>query len=161
MTRDNLISNNLVRRAGREYFDAAGIYIGFTTRTTVSHNEIEDVPWSGIAIGWGWGLLDEGSFPGLPHATQGMWGRYDTPSTSRGNRIVHNRIRNFLMELWDGGAIYTQGAQGTSLARWRANRVERRLGQASRPRAATRSTRTAAAATSRCSRTCRTTTVRA
>jgi hypothetical protein len=115
VTRDNLITNNLVRRTGREYFDTAGIYIGMTTRTTVSHNDISDVPWSGIAIGWGWGLLDEGSFPGLPGATQGMWGQYTTPSTSRGNKIIHNRIRNFLGELWDGGAIYTQGAQGTSM----------------------------------------------
>ena len=114
VTRDNLITNNLVQHTGREYYDAAGIYIGFTTRTTVSHNDIQDVPWSGIAVGWGWGLLDEGAFPGLPNATQGMWGQWTTPSTSRGNRIVHNRIRNFLQELWDGGAIYTQGAQGTS-----------------------------------------------
>ena len=116
VTRDNVIANNLVRRIGREYFDAAGIYVGFTTRTTVSHNDILDVPWSGIAIGWGWGLLDEGSFPGLPNATQGQWGQYATPSTSRGNSIVHNRIKGFLNELWDGGAIYTQGAQGSSLA---------------------------------------------
>ena len=115
VTRDNLIANNLVRGVGREYADAAGIYVGFTTRTTVSHNDIADVPWSGIAIGWGWGLLDQGSFPGLPNATQGMWGQWDTPSTSRGNRILHNRIKGFLNEVWDGGAIYTQAAQGTSL----------------------------------------------
>ncbi len=115
VTRDNLVTNNLVHRVGREYFDAAGIYIGFTTRSTVSHNDIVDVPWSGIAIGWGWGLLDQGSFPGLPNAMPGEWGRYDTPSTSRGNRILSNRIKGFLNELWDGGAIYTQGAQGTSL----------------------------------------------
>ena len=115
VTRDNLIDNNLVRRIGLEYWDAAGIYIGFTARTTVSHNDIADVPWSGIAIGWGWGLLDQGAFPGLPGATQGQWGQWDTPSTSRGNRIVHNRIRRFLGRLWDGGAIYSQAAQGTSL----------------------------------------------
>ena len=114
VTRDNRISNNLVRRVGREYFDAAGIYLGFTTRTLVSHNDIFDVPWSGIAIGWGWGLLDPGSFPGLPNATSGQWGTYNTPTTSRGNRILNNRIHGFLGELWDGGAIYTQGQQGVS-----------------------------------------------
>ncbi len=115
VTRDNLITNNLVRFTGQEFWDAAGIYVGFTTHTTVSHNDISDVPWSGIAIGWGWGLLDQGAFPGLPGATQGMWGPWDTPSTSRGNRIVHNRIQRFLGQLWDGGAIYTQAAQGASL----------------------------------------------
>jgi hypothetical protein len=133
VTRDNLITNNLVRRTGRDFFDTAGIYIGMTTRTTVSHNDISDVPWSGIAIGWGWGLLDEGSFPGLPGATQGMWGQYTTPSTSRGNMILYNRIRNFLGELWDGGAIYTQGAQGTSM--WDGELIARNVASGKRPAA--------------------------
>lgn len=114
VTRDNRIANNLIRATGRDYADAAGVYIGFTTRTLVEHNEIYDVPWSGIAIGWGWGLLDPGSFPGLPNAQSGQWGTYDTPTTASGNRILHNRIHGFLNELWDGGAIYTQGRQGTS-----------------------------------------------
>jgi hypothetical protein len=116
VTSDNLISDNLVLRTGRDYVDAAGIFIGFTTRTTVSHNTIVDVPWSGIAMGWGWGLLDPGSFPGLPGARSGEWGTYDTPTTSRGNQILRNRIEDFLNVLWDGGAIYTVGQQGTSMS---------------------------------------------
>ncbi|MEO8752606.1 MAG: right-handed parallel beta-helix repeat-containing protein [Casimicrobiaceae bacterium] len=113
VTRDNEISNNLVRRIGRDYFDAAGIMVGFTTRSLISHNDISYTPWAGIAIGWGWGLLDPGTFLGLSGATVGMWGLYETPTTSRGNRILHNRIHHFLMELWDGGAIYSLGQQGT------------------------------------------------
>ncbi len=116
LSRDNLIDDNAIEGAGREYYDAAGIYVGFTTRTTISHNDIADVPWSGIAVGWGWGLLDEGAFPGLPGAEQGDWGQWSTPSASRENRILSNRISRFLQQVWDGGAIYTQGAQGTSLA---------------------------------------------
>jgi hypothetical protein len=115
-TRDNTISNNLVTSVGREYLDAAGIYVGFTTRSTVAHNDISNVPWSGIAIGWGWGLLDPGGFLGLPGAVPGQWGNYTTPTTSQGNRILNNRIRRFLNAVWDGGAIYTQGQQGTSMA---------------------------------------------
>jgi hypothetical protein len=38
-----------------------------------------------------------------------------TPTASRGNRIVYNRITRFLEAMWDGGAIYTQGQQGTSI----------------------------------------------
>ncbi|MFO1312864.1 MAG: hypothetical protein U1F41_12460 [Burkholderiales bacterium] len=115
LARDNLISNNLVRFTGRDYQDTAAIYVGHTTRTTVEHNDIEDVPWTGIAIGWGWGLYDPGSFPGLPNAVSGEWGMWLTPTASRGNRIVYNRIVRFLQAVWDGGAIYTQGQQGTSL----------------------------------------------
>lgn len=116
VTRDNVISNNLIARTGREYQDAAGIFLGFTTRSLVAHNDISHVPWSAIAIGWGWGLLDRSGFPGLPNAVPHQWGTYSTPSASRGNRIVENRLRDFLEVLWDGGAIYTVGQQGRSAA---------------------------------------------
>lgn len=113
-TRDNRISNNLIARIGLEYQDAPGIYIGFTTHSIVDHNEIDYVPWAGIAIGWGWGLVDPGGFLGLPGAVPGQWGNYTTPTTSRRNRILNNRIKHFLGVLWDGGAIYTQGQQGAT-----------------------------------------------
>jgi hypothetical protein len=113
---DNVVSNNLVRRVSREYQDTAAINLGFTTRSLVSHNDIAGTPWSGISIGWGWGLLDSGGFLGLPNATLGMWGTYASPTTSRGNRILANRISGFLQVLWDGGAIYSVGQQGASVA---------------------------------------------
>jgi hypothetical protein len=62
-----------------------------------------------------------------------MWGQYTTPSTSRGNRIIHNRIKNFLGELWDGGAIYTQGAQGTSM--WDGELIAGNVASGKRPAA--------------------------
>jgi hypothetical protein len=114
LTVDNVISNNLITNIGREYQDSAGIYIGFTTRSLVEHNDINNVPWSGIAIGWGWGLLDPTGFLGLPNAVRGQWGTWAKPTASRGNRIVDNRIQRFLQVLWDGGAIYTLGQQGAS-----------------------------------------------
>jgi len=115
-TKNNTISNNLVKYTGREYYDAPGIYIGFTTNSLVEHNEIEHTSWSGIAIGWGWALLDPGGFAGVPNGTPYEWGRIDTPSAATGNQIVHNHIQYFLEKLWDGGAIYSTGFQGTSAA---------------------------------------------
>ena len=115
LTTDNLISNNLIEYTGQEYWDAAGIYIGFTTRSTVEHNDINHVPWSGIAIGWGWALLDPGGFVGVPGGTPNMWGTFTTPTSAQGNMILHNHIQYFLEKLWDGGAIYSTGFQGTSM----------------------------------------------
>jgi hypothetical protein len=114
LTVGNVVSNNLITDTGREFEDAAGIYVGFTTRSLVEHNDINYVPWAGIAIGWGWGLLDPTGFLGLPNAVRGQWGTYTKPTASSGNRIVDNRIRHFLQVLWDGGAIYTLGQQGAS-----------------------------------------------
>lgn len=116
LTTDNTISNNLIEYTGREFYDTPGIYVGITTRTTVDHNDIQHVPWSGIAIGWGWGMLDPGGFAGLPHATPNYWGTFTTPTAAQGNQILHNHIQYFLEKLWDGGAIYTTGFQGTSMA---------------------------------------------
>lgn len=110
----NSIVANLVSGIGRGYPDAPGVFIGFSTGTRVLHNTIEDVPWTGIAVGWGWGLLDPGGFPGLPGATRGQWGRWTSPTPNRDGVIADNTIRDFLGELWDGGAIYTTGAQGTN-----------------------------------------------
>jgi hypothetical protein len=114
-TQDNVIEENIIESVGQEFVDAAGIYVGFTRRTLISRNTISDVPWAGIAMGWGWGLLDPGMFPGLPGAERGQWGVYTTPTQNSGNRILNNRIEGFLSKVWDGGAIYTTGQQGTSM----------------------------------------------
>ncbi|MCX6991765.1 MAG: VCBS repeat-containing protein [Kiritimatiellaeota bacterium] len=114
LTCDNTVFNNLIQNTGRDYFDSAAIFVGCTTRTTIRNNTITNVPWSGIALGWGWGLLDPGSYPGVPGAISGQWGSYGTPTAICGNKIINNRIEQFLQVLWDGGAIYTTGFQGNS-----------------------------------------------
>lgn len=115
-TRDNTIEGNLIRNVAIDYVDAAGIFVGFTARTTIQNNTIAEVPWSGIAMGWGWGLLDEGMFPGNPGSVRGEWGTYTTPTANSGNRVLRNRFYAWGNILWDTGAIYTQGQQGMSAA---------------------------------------------
>jgi len=116
ITRDNLVVGNLVRHVGVEYKDAAGIFAGFTQRTRIVNNTIADTAWAGIAVGWGWGLLDPGGFPGVPDANRGQWGLYRTPTVNRDCVIRDNVITGFLGTSWDGGAVYTTGFQGPSAA---------------------------------------------
>ncbi len=115
-TRRNLVENNSISHTGQDYYDSAGIFVGFTTGTRITHNTVSHTPWSSIAIGWGWGLLDYPGFPGLPNATPGMWGTYTTATIASNNEISSNKFENFLEQLWDGGAIYTNGSQGPDLA---------------------------------------------
>lgn len=117
LVKNNLITNNLIRSTGVEYVDTAGIFLGFSQETDINHNTIVDTPWSSIALGWGWGLLDKGSFPGLPHSYSGQWGTFTglTPNTK--NKIEKNRFHEFLGVVWDGGAIYTSGRQGPTTSR--------------------------------------------
>ena len=110
--RGTLVQDNDIAFTGQDYYDSAAIFVGFTQDTLIRHNTIRHVPWSAIAIGWGWGLYDQSGFPGLPGATPGQWGSHTTPTAARNNRIVSNRFESFLEKLWDGGAIYANGMQG-------------------------------------------------
>ena len=112
----NSLSNNLIRDIGVEYTDAPAIFVGFGSYNRVKNNTIVNVPWSGIAIGWGWGLLDPWSFPGLAAATSGMWGVSVTPTSMAHNAIIANRVDQFLQVGIDGGAVYTTGFQGKNLS---------------------------------------------
>ena len=115
-TSNNLVQNNTVSYTGQDYYDSAGVFIAFTTGTLVTHNTIMHTPWSSLAIGWGWGLLDDPSFPGVPTAVPGMWGEYDTPTIVSNNEISSNKFEYFAEQLWDCGAIYTNGSQGPDFA---------------------------------------------
>jgi hypothetical protein len=129
----NTISGNLISHVAWGYPDAPGIFVGFSSGTKVIHNTVEDVPWSGIALGWGWGLLDPGGFPGLPGASRHQWGTWETPTPNRNSLVAGNTIREFLGLLWDGGAIYTTGFQGTSPEN--GLRIERNIAYDKRPKA--------------------------
>jgi len=95
VTKDNLITNNLIYQAGQDTWGGPGIQAYYTTRLTITHNDISDMPYSGIAVGWGW--------QNVPN-----------PPTSLGNKITNNRIVNVMATTCDGGGIYTLGPQPDS-----------------------------------------------
>jgi hypothetical protein len=89
MHRDVVVSNNVITRIGAEYRDAVGVFLGYVRDVEVVHNEITEVPYSGVTMGWGWGQS----------------------SYARDNRIAHNRIDDYLRVLNDGGGVYTLSPQ--------------------------------------------------
>ncbi|MFJ9123859.1 discoidin domain-containing protein [Streptomyces sp. NPDC102340] len=92
----NTVSYNTVRHTGVEYTDAVGIWAGYEAGTVIDHNTLDDLPYSGISVGWGWNQ---------PEVQK---------SVLRDNRITNNRITNAMRVSYDqhdGGTIYTQGAQ--------------------------------------------------
>jgi hypothetical protein len=122
---NNQIVGNYVSHAAVEFYDAAGIFVGYSRNATVAQNYITDVSWAGIAVGWGWGMRDIGGFPGVGGPPD-QWGVNTTPTIMEGNQVTDNTITRFLQKLWDGGAIYVVGGQdgdigdgtnGTLLAR--------------------------------------------
>jgi hypothetical protein len=92
----NRIEDCEIERCGQEWFGAVGIWIGMASYTQVRHNELRDLPYTGISVGWRW---DDG------------------PSACHHNFIENNHIHHVLQLLCDGGGIYTLGRQpGTVLA---------------------------------------------
>ena len=92
---NNTIANNLFHKVGLDYWSAPAVSVFYAEKTTIIHNEIYDVPYSGISLGWGW---------------------YWTPNstTSRENVVSFNKIGNFMYKTRDGGGIYTLGQQPDS-----------------------------------------------
>ncbi|MCE5328529.1 MAG: right-handed parallel beta-helix repeat-containing protein [Planctomycetaceae bacterium] len=92
----NRVEGNLVERCALDYQGAVGIWAGFSRGTVIRHNEVRDLPYSGISVGWQWG---------------------DTPTVCRDNAIEFNLVHHVMNMLGDGGGIYTLGAQPNSTIR--------------------------------------------
>lgn len=95
VSRNNLIANNYIHHCGVDYPGCVGVWIGHTERSTVSHNEICELPYTGISVGWTWN---------------------PTPTVCKENTIEYNHIHHVVKRLADAGGIYTLGFQpGTVL----------------------------------------------
>jgi hypothetical protein len=108
---DNVITNCTIRNCGVEFEGSVGIFVGYANGTVISHNEIYDLPYSGISAGWGWGEEDAGggAYP-IPYT-------YATPTPAGANRIEYNHIHNVMQKRDDGGGVYTLGNQPGTVIR--------------------------------------------
>lgn len=88
------IENNFITNATNEDWGTVGIGCGFVSRTSIRHNEIENVSYSGISLGWGW----------TPEANM-----------MKDNRIVANKIHHYGKWNYDCSGIYTLSAQPNSI----------------------------------------------
>lgn len=104
------VSNNRIHHTGRDFRGAAAIIGGYVQDVTIAHNEIHDVPYSAISMGWGWGEVDVSVGPKLVTP-------WKEPTVCMRNRILNNHIHHSMMLLNDGGAVYTLGCMtGTVIA---------------------------------------------
>jgi hypothetical protein len=102
-TADNAIADNLIADAAAEYHGAVGIFVGYSRGTTIAHNDVGELPYTGISIGWGWGLAPDGTLTGCHDSFAG------------GIRLTGNAVHDVLRSLNDGGGIYTLGGAPDSV----------------------------------------------
>ncbi len=96
LAKNNLIANNHIHHCGATYYGCVGIWGGITEGTVIAHNEIHDLPYTGVSIGW-------------------MWNTNPTPCKK--NVVEYNHIHHVMQVLSDGGGIYTLGRQPGSALR--------------------------------------------
>ena len=113
VVKNNRVLNNVIHDACLEYQGGVGVFVGYTDGTVIAHNEIFNLPYSGVSAGWGWGEEDAGG--GAAHYFQPF--RYDTPTPAGNNRIEWNHIHHVMQRLHDGGGIYTLSNQPGTVIR--------------------------------------------
>ncbi|GAA1279805.1 hypothetical protein Psi02_78480 [Planotetraspora silvatica] len=105
ITKNNRVTNNVVTNVADQYGGSLGIFAGYTDHSVISHNKVYNLPYSGISVGWGWGLTDKGGDTNYPgNSGVPVW---DTPTTAKNNIITDNRVFDIMKHQADGGAIYT------------------------------------------------------
>jgi hypothetical protein len=113
IVKNNAVVNNDIRDCGVEYWGSVGVFAGYTEGTLIAHNEIRDLPYSGISVGWGWGEEDAGG--GNSKYDQPF--KYNTPTPAKNNRVECNHIHGCMSKTDDGAAIYTLGIQPGTIIR--------------------------------------------
>lgn len=87
------INNCYFMEIGNEDWGCLAIAAGYVGDVNIEHNEISEVPYSGISLGWGW--------------TQ-------TVNCMRNNRVHANLIHHYAKHMYDVAGIYTLGSQPKS-----------------------------------------------
>jgi hypothetical protein len=104
------ISDNLVHDIGIDYRDFAGIMLTYTQHVTVSHNEVYNVPYSGISSGFGWGTNDAGGNSDYKtRATGNLYNYqplYANPTVATNNTVSANYLHLMQLQMNDGGCHY-------------------------------------------------------
>jgi parallel beta-helix repeat protein len=93
----HVISDNQIHNIGLVYPAAIGVWVAQSSRNTISHNDIHDLFYTAISVGWTWGYA---------------------PNQCNHNIIEFNHLYNIGKGvLSDMGAIYTLGVQEGTVIR--------------------------------------------
>lgn len=111
INQDNLITQNVFNDTAITVTSAAAILVTYNTGTEISHNTLTNLPYSGIAWGYGWGSNDAGGNP--VYVLRGLYDYqpiYTTPTTQKNGVIKNNLLQEYGLKHTDLGGIYTLSA---------------------------------------------------
>ena len=115
---DVLIQGNTVTRTSFTYRDNAGILSTYVDGAQILQNEVFDLPYDAIDIGFGWGVNDPGG--SQDYVDRGYYQfnpMYSTPTTFRNNLVANNLVHDTKKIFSDGGGIYSLSASPGTVVR--------------------------------------------
>jgi hypothetical protein len=119
INRQLIVRNNRIRSVSEDFSDNSAILSTYVQGAVILHNDISDVPYDAIDIGYGWGMHDPGGNPNYRVRMHGYdWAQnlvYQTPTTHRDVVVAGNRIHGAKKLFHDGGAIYNLSASPGTL----------------------------------------------
>jgi len=119
INRQLIIWNNRIHAVSKEYRDESAILSTYDAGAVILHNDVSDVPYDAIDIGYGWGMHDPGGNANYRVRMHGYDFKdnliYDTPTTHHDVVVASNRIHGAKQLFHDGGAIYNLSASRGTL----------------------------------------------
>jgi hypothetical protein len=88
------ITNNFVTDVSNEDWGTLGISAGYVRDVLIAHNEVSEVSYTGISVGWGW--------------TKQI-------NAMSNNNVIANKVYHYAKHMYDVAGIYTLSAQPGSL----------------------------------------------
>jgi hypothetical protein len=119
INRQLIVSDNRIRSVSKDFRDNSAILSTYVSGAIILHNDISDVPYDAIDVGYGWGMHDAYGNPNYRVRMHGYDSPqnliYETPTTHRDVVVASNRVHGAKRYFHDGGAIYNLSASPGTL----------------------------------------------
>jgi hypothetical protein len=108
---DITVQGNRISDVAKDYKDMAGILSTYVTHAVITHNEVSNLAYDGIDVGWGWGANDPGG--SQDYRNRGLYNYqpvYSTATTLKNTVVSYNLVHGTKRVFHDGGSIYNLSA---------------------------------------------------